>query len=154
MFCPGARYIYLQKVLVISRMLWLCPDMTEKLFTGTLSKRKKQTKKTTKKKKKQHVSQNWSGHPGSVLPFFLHFLAYLSRRLIGELIVYQWSGVRRPSVRRPSVRRPQCSKIFFSETAGPVKAKFYVKPPWVGGTIFFFAASGSHDQDGRHANIW
>ena len=63
-------------------------------------------------------------------------LAHLSRRLIGELIVYQWSGVRRPSVRRPSVRRPQCSKIFFSETAGPIKAKFYVEPPWVGGTIF------------------
>ena len=67
-------------------------------------------------------------------------LAHLSRRLIGELIVYQWSGVRRPSVRpsviRPSVRRPQCSKKFFSEIAGPVKAKFYVEPPWVGGTIF------------------
>ena len=44
----------------------------------------------------------------------------------------------RPSVVRPSVvrRRPQCSKIFFSETAGPIKAKFYVEPPWVGGTIF------------------
>ena len=67
-------------------------------------------------------------------------LAHLSQRLIGELIVYQWSGVRRPSVRpsvRPSsVRRPQCSKIFFSETAGRIKAKFYVEPPWVGGTIF------------------
>ena len=60
------------------------------------------------------------------------FLAHLSRRLIGELIVYQWSGVRRPSI----VRRPQCSKIFFSETAGPIKAKFYVEPPWVGGMIF------------------
>ena len=52
--------------------------------------------------------------------------------LIGELIVYQWSGVR-PSIVR---RCPQCSKIFFSETAGPIKAKFYVEPPWVGGTIF------------------
>ena len=61
----------------------------------------------------------------------LGYLAHLSRRLIGELIVYQWSGVR-----RPSVRCPQCSKIFFSETAGPIKAKFYVEPPWVGGTIF------------------
>ena len=38
-------------------------------------------------------------------------LAHLSRRLIGELIVYQWSGVR------PSVVRSQCSNIFFSETA-------------------------------------
>ena len=59
------------------------------------------------------------------------FLAHLSRRLIGELIVYQWSGVRR---RR--CRRPQCSNIFFSETAWPIKAKFYVEPPWVGGTKF------------------
>ena len=61
------------------------------------------------------------------------FLARLSRRLIGELIVFQWSGIRRPSV---VVRRPQCSNIFFSETAWPIKAKFYVEPPWVGGTKF------------------
>ena len=50
----------------------------------------------------------------------------------GELIVY-------PSSRLPSVSvrcRSQCSKIFFSETAGRIKAKFYVEPPWVGGTIF------------------
>ena len=60
-------------------------------------------------------------------------LVHLSRRLIGELIGYSWSGVRPSSVRR---RRPQGSKIFFSETAGPTKAKFYVEPPWVGGTIF------------------
>ena len=65
------------------------------------------------------------------------FLAHLSRRLIGKLIVYPWSGVRRPSVRRPSsVRRSQCSNIFFSETAWPIKAKFYVEPPWVEGTKF------------------
>ena len=31
-------YIYLPKVLVIPRKRWLHPDMTEKLFTGTLSK--------------------------------------------------------------------------------------------------------------------
>ena len=55
------------------------------------------------------------------------FLAHLSQRLIGELIVYSWSG---------GVRRPQCSDIFFSETAWPIKAKFYVEPPWVGGTKF------------------
>ena len=64
------------------------------------------------------------------------FLAHLSRRLIGELIIYQWSGVRRPSVRPSSVCRPQYSKIFFSETAGLIKAKFYVELHWVGGTIF------------------
>ena len=48
----------------------------------------------------------------------------------GELIGYPWSGVR-PSV---LVVRSQCSKIFFSKTAWPIKAKFYVEPPWVGGT--------------------
>ena len=68
------------------------------------------------------------------LCFFLSFLAHLSRRLIGELIVYPWSGVRRTSsVRR---RRPQCSNIFFSETAWPIKAKFDVEPSRVGGTKF------------------
>ena len=48
-------------------------------------------------------------------------------------IVYQWSGVpRRPSVapRRPST----FSNILFPKTALPIKAKFYVEPPWVGGT--------------------
>ena len=98
----------------------------------------------------------------SLLPCLLHcvrnlailrikdkLLAHLSRRLIGELRVYQWACVR-PS----SVVRSQCSNIFFSETAGPIKAKFYVEPPWVGGDDILLAASGSHDQDGRHANIW
>ena len=41
---PRATYIYLPKVLVIPRKRWLHPDMTEKLFTGMLSK--KETKKT------------------------------------------------------------------------------------------------------------
>ena len=60
----------------------------------------------------------------------------------------------RPSVVRCCRRRhrhSQCSKIFFSETALPVKANFYVEPPWVGGNDILFAASGSYDQDGRHA---
>ena len=38
---------------------------------------------------------------------------------------------------RPSVRRPPSStfsNINFSETAWPIKAKFYVEPPWEGGT--------------------
>ena len=49
----------------------------------------------------------------------------------GELIVYPCSGVR-PSA---SVVRPSTiSNIFSSETAWPIKAKFYVKPPWDGGT--------------------
>ena len=58
-------------------------------------------------------------------------LAHLSRRLIGELIVYQCSGVRR----RTSLSSSTISNIF-SKTAGPIKDKFYVEPPWVGGTKF------------------
>ena len=60
--------------------------------------------------------------------FNLIFLAHLSRRLIGELIVYPCSGVRR------SCGRPPFSNVFSSETAGPITAKFYVEPPWEGGT--------------------
>ena len=47
----------------------------------------------------------------------------------GELIVYPYSGVR---CRR--LRHQQCLNIFSSETALPIKAKFYVEPPWEGGT--------------------
>ena len=48
----------------------------------------------------------------------------------GELIVYPYSGVRFRCRRR----RQQCLNIFSSETALPIKAKFYVEPPWEGGT--------------------
>ena len=47
----------------------------------------------------------------------------------GELIVYPCSVVRPSSVRPSST----ISNIF-SETAWPIKAKFYVEPPWEGGT--------------------
>ena len=77
------------------------------------------------------------------------FLAHLSRRLIGELIVYQWSGVRRR--RRPSStmlkhllltnRLADQSQILFGASLGR-------------GNKILFAASGSHDQHGRHAHIW
>ena len=54
----------------------------------------------------------------------------------GELIVY-------PSSRRPSViRRPPFSKIFSSKTACPIKAKFYVEPPWEGGTKVYINGPG------------
>ena len=60
-------------------------------------------------------------------------LAHLSQRLIVELIVYPCSSVRR---RRRCRHRccPPFSKVFSSETAWPIKAKFYVEPPWEGGT--------------------
>ena len=61
------------------------------------------------------------------------FLAHRSRRLTGELKGYPW--IRRPSIVRPSSVRPfTFSNIFSSETALPIKAKFYVEPPWEGGT--------------------
>ena len=57
------------------------------------------------------------------------FLAYLSQSVIDRLIVYQCSAVCCPSVERPST----FSNIF-SKTARPIKAKFHMKPQWVGGT--------------------
>ena len=59
----------------------------------------------------------------------------------GELIVYPCSVVR-PSVVRPSVRRPPFSKIFSSETAWPIKAKFYMKHLWEGGTNVYINNPG------------
>ena len=72
---------------------------------------------------------------------FVHvpfLLAHLSQRLIGELIVYSCSSVRPSSygvVLRTS-SSSTISNIFFSETAWPIKGKFYVEPPWEGGTKF------------------
>ena len=58
------------------------------------------------------------------------FLAHLSRRLRGELIVYQSS--RRPSV-RPCVRLFTLSNMNISETNGLIATKFYQKHHWSGG---------------------
>ena len=38
--CPWATHIYFLKVLVIPRKRWHRSDMTEQLFTGTLSKKR------------------------------------------------------------------------------------------------------------------
>ena len=54
----------------------------------------------------------------------------------GELIVYPYSAVR---CRR---RRQKCLNIFSSETALPIKAKFYVEPPWEGGTKVYINGPG------------
>ena len=55
----------------------------------------------------------------------------------GELIVYPYSGLRCRRRRRcrrcRRRRRQQCLNIFFSETALPIKARFYMEPPWEGG---------------------
>ena len=66
----------------------------------------------------------------------------------GELIVYPCFGVRPSSVRRPSVRQSSVrrtstiSNIFSSETAWPIKSKFYVEPPWEGGTKVYINGPG------------
>ena len=50
-------------------------------------------------------------------------------------MVYPCSGVRR-------CRRPSFSNVFSSETAWPKKAKFYVEPPWEGGTEAYINGPG------------
>ena len=52
--------------------------------------------------------------------FLPSFLAHLSRRLIGELIVYR--GIRRPSVRPSST----FSNDFSSEAARPILLIFHI----------------------------
>ena len=71
----------------------------------------------------------------TVFQLFLLFLAHLSQRFIGELIVYQWSIVR-------CRRTFTFSNIFFSKTALPIKAKFYVEPPWEGGKKVYINGPG------------
>ena len=67
----------------------------------------------------------------------------------GELIVYPYSGVRCRRCRRRRrrrrcrrCRRQQCLNIFSSETALPIKAKFYLEPPWEGGTKIYINSPG------------
>ena len=89
---------------------------------------------------------------------YCHFLAHLSRRLTGELIVYPWSGVRRrPSVVRPSVvRRPSFTmlKHLLLRNRLADQSQILCGASLGRGNEILFAASGSHDQDGRHAHIW
>ena len=82
-------------------------------------------------------------------------LAHLSRRLIGELIVYQWSGVRRPSVvRRPSSASSTMLKDLLLRNRWSDQSQILCGASLGRGNESLFAASGSHDQDGRHAHIW
>ena len=71
--------------------------------------------------------------------YIFSFLAHLSRRLIGELIVYRSS--RRPCV-RPSVRPFIFSNMNISATSWSIGMKFYLKHHWGGGK-----ASVGFDQD-------
>ena len=62
-------------------------------------------------------------------------LAHLSQRSIGELI---------PDTHGPlSVVRPSTiSNVFSSETAWPIKTKFYVENPWEGGKKVYINGQG------------
>ena len=89
-----------------------------------------------KRKPYLKVSDQVRHKPGSVTTcdWRLQFLAHLSRRLVDELIVYPWSGVRPSSsvvVRRPS--SSTISNMNISATSGPIATKFYLKHHWVGG---------------------
>ena len=55
------------------------------------------------------------------------FLAHLSRRLVGELIVYPLSGIR------PSSSSSTISSMNISATSGRITVKFYQKHHWDGG---------------------
>ena len=56
---------------------------------------------------------------------------------------YQWSSGSKPMVLCPSsVVRPHFSNIFSLETAWPIKAKFYVEPPWEGGRKVYINGPG------------
>ena len=81
------------------------------------------------------------------------FLAHLSRRLVGELIVTHGpASVRR---RRPSASST-ISNMNISATSGPIATKFYLKHHWVGekaalgfgpdriGTLVSMATESSH----------
>ena len=66
-------------------------------------------------------------------------------RTIGPLVSSpEPLGSQGELIRRPSVvRRPSTiSKIFFSETAWPTKAKFYMKHLWEGGTNVYIRNPG------------
>ena len=76
------------------------------------------------------------GPKGSVLPLNpnikeLGLNFYFAYHVIHTIVIHtSVNRIRRPSSVRPST----ISNNFFSETAWPIKAKFYVEPPWVGGT--------------------
>ena len=74
------------------------------------------------------------------------FLAHLSQSLIGELIGYSWSGVR--SSTSSTMLKDLLPNRFAIQSQNLCRASLGR------GNDILFTASGSHDQDGRHAHIW
>ena len=79
-------------------------------------------------------------------------LAHLSQRLIGELIVYTCSGVRRR--RTSSYVVVHNFKHLLLRNRLPDQSQILCGASLGRGNESLFAASGSHDQDGRHTHIW
>ena len=70
-------------------------------------------------------------HHSIFIYLFIYLLAHLSQRLIGELIVYQWSGVCRPSVVVHNAQRSSSPKPLVRS-----KPNFMWSLLGSGGTIF------------------
>ena len=82
----------------------------------------------------------------------LLFISSPEPKAHGELIGYSWSGVR-PSVRRPSsVVNNYKHLLLWNRLAN--QSQIFCEASLGKGNESLFAASGSHDQDGRHAHIW
>ena len=75
-------------------------------------------------------------------------LAHLSQRLICELIGYSWSGVR------PSSSVVNNFKHLLLQNRLPDQSQILCGASLGRENESLFAASGSHDQDCRHAQIW
>ena len=80
-----------------------------------------------------------------LITWFFVLLAHLSRRLIGELIGYPWSGVR------PSLTM---LKDLLLQNRWAYQSQIVCGASLGSGNESLFAVSGSHDKDGRHAHIW
>ena len=66
----------------------------------------------------------------------------------GELIVYPWSVVH------PSVRPSSSTMLKHLENRLDDQSQILCGASLGRGNKILFVASGSHDQDGRHAHIW
>ena len=76
-------------------------------------------------------------------------LAHMSR-LIGELVGYPWSG----SVRRLPSASFTMLKHLFLRNCWASQSQIVCEASLDRWDEFFFVASGSHDQNGRHAHVW
>ena len=81
------------------------------------------------------------------LDIFVAFKLLAHLRLIGELIVYQWSVVR------PSASSTMLKDLLFRNRWSD-QSQILCRASLGRGNDILFAASGSHYQDGRHAHIW